>query len=119
MPKITISGHPGSGTSSLVEKLMEHYNWGSVNGGQIFRDEAKARNLSLAEFGKLCNDDESTDRELDEKELADKEKSEEPKMRGEFVYTESTKYRTKGVPQTQASTWGMKQFTVKEDKKKP
>jgi len=41
-------------------------------------------------------------------------------MRGEFVYTESTKYRTKGVPQTQASTWGMKQFTVKEDtKKKP
>lgn len=67
MPKITISGHPGSGTSSLVEKLMEHYNWGSVNGGQIFRDEAKARNLSLAEFGKLCNDDESIDRELDEK----------------------------------------------------
>ena len=50
----------------------------------------------------------------------EKKKGEEPRMRGEFVYTESTKYRTKGVPQTQASTWGMKQFTVKEDtKKKP
>jgi predicted cytidylate kinase len=67
MPKITISGHPGSGTSSLVGKLMEHYNWSSVNGGQIFRDEAKNRKLSLAEFGKLCNDDETIDRELDEK----------------------------------------------------
>tara|TARA_B100000029_G_scaffold68959_2_gene61368 strand:+ start:4007 stop:5227 length:1221 start_codon:yes stop_codon:yes gene_type:complete len=49
----------------------------------------------------------------------DKIKTEEPKMRGEFVYTEATKYRTKGVPETQANTWGMKQFTVKEDKKKP
>ena len=67
MPKITVSGHPGSGTSSLVKKLMEHYNWDSVNGGQIFRNEAKARNMSLAAFGKLCNEDESVDRELDEK----------------------------------------------------
>ena len=47
------------------------------------------------------------------------DEEQQPKMRGEFVYTEATKYRTKGVPQTQASTWGMKQFTVKEDKKKP
>ena len=67
MPKITVSGHPGSGTSSLVKKLMEYYNWDSVNGGQIFRNEAKARNMSLAAFGKLCNEDESVDRELDEK----------------------------------------------------
>ena len=67
MAKITISGHPGSGTSSLVQKLMEHYNWSSVNGGQIFRDEAKARNLSLQDFGKLCKDDEMIDRQLDEK----------------------------------------------------
>ena len=67
MAKITISGHPGSGTSSLVQKLMEHYNWSSVNGGQIFRDEAKARNLSLQDFGKLCKDDEMIDLQLDEK----------------------------------------------------
>ena len=45
---------------------------------------------------------------------------EEPRMRGEFTYTEATKYRVKGIPETQASTWGMKQFIVKEDtKKKP
>lgn len=38
----------------------------------------------------------------------DKKKSEEQRMRGEFVYTEATKYRTKGVPETQAPTWGIK-----------
>ncbi len=55
-----------------------------------------------------------------DKELDEKEKAEEPKLRGEFTYTEATKYRTKGVPETQASTWGIKQFIVKEDtKKKP
>ncbi len=66
MPKITISGHPGSGTSTLVTKLTDKYGWTSINGGQIFRDEAENRNLSLADFGKLCSEDEMVDRELDE-----------------------------------------------------
>ena len=66
MPKITISGHPGSGTSTLVTKLTNKYGWTSINGGQIFRDEAENRNLSLADFGKLCSEDEMVDRELDE-----------------------------------------------------
>ena len=66
MPKITISGYPGSGTSTLVSGLANHFNWQSINGGQIFRDEASKRDLTLAEFGKLCVDDESVDKELDE-----------------------------------------------------
>ena len=66
MPKITISGYPGSGTSTLVSGLVNHFNWLSINGGQIFRDEASKRGLTLAEFGKLCVDDESVDKELDE-----------------------------------------------------
>ena len=63
--KVTISGHPGSGTSTLVNALCEHYSWSSLNGGDIFRQEAESRNLSLADFGKLCADDESVDRSLD------------------------------------------------------
>jgi cytidylate kinase len=66
MLKVTISGHPGSGTSTLVEKLIAHYSWKSINGGQIFRDEAKNRNISLSEFGRLCKDDQMVDRDLDE-----------------------------------------------------
>ena len=66
MRKVTISGHPGSGTSTLVDGLVRHFDCQSVNGGEIFRNEAKSRGLSLAEFGTLCSNDETIDRELDE-----------------------------------------------------
>ena len=66
MPKVTVSGYPGSGTSTLVSGLVNHFNWQSINGGQIFRDEAVKRGLTLPEFGKLCISDESVDEELDE-----------------------------------------------------
>jgi predicted cytidylate kinase len=64
--KVTISGHPGSGTSTLVEGLCNHFGWSSLNGGQLFRDEANNRGLSLADFGALCAEDYSVDRHLDE-----------------------------------------------------
>jgi cytidylate kinase len=64
--KVTISGHPGSGTSTLVEGLCNHFGWSSLNGGQLFRDEANNRGLSLADFGALCAEDDSVDRHLDE-----------------------------------------------------
>lgn len=66
MHKITISGHPGSGTTTLVTGLKEELGWTSINGGEIFRNEANNRGLSLAQFGDLCSDDESVDLELDE-----------------------------------------------------
>ena len=64
--KITISGHPGSGTSTLVNGICDHFNWSSLNGGQIFRDEAKRKGLSLSEFGDLCASDFSVDKSLDD-----------------------------------------------------
>ncbi len=66
LPRLTISGHPGSGTSTLVDGICEAKGWSSLNGGQIFRDEAKNRGMSLAEFGNLCASDFSVDRSLDE-----------------------------------------------------
>jgi predicted cytidylate kinase len=66
MVRITISGHPGSGTSTLVTAICEARGWSSLNGGDIFRQEAKKRNLSLGEFGKICADDQSVDRSLDD-----------------------------------------------------
>ena len=65
MVRITISGHPGSGTSTLVQLLSEQKGWSSLNGGELFRQEAKRRNMSLAEFGQLCQDNLDVDRELD------------------------------------------------------
>ncbi len=66
MVKITISGHPGSGTSTLVELLSKRFSMQSLNGGDIFREQAIHRGISLADFGELCNEDESIDRQLDQ-----------------------------------------------------
>lgn len=65
MMKITVSGHPGSGTSTLVKGLMSHFNWKSLNGGDVFRQEAARRGMGLQEFGELCKSDLDVDRELD------------------------------------------------------
>ena len=66
LPRITISGHPGSGTSTLVSGICKEMGWTSLNGGQIFREEAMNRNMSLSEFGDLCANDFSVDKSLDE-----------------------------------------------------
>ena len=65
MVRITISGHPGRGTSTLVKLLSDNKGWNSLNGGELFRQEAKRRNMTLADFGELCKNDLDVDRELD------------------------------------------------------
>jgi cytidylate kinase len=44
---------------------MAHYSWTSLNGGDVFRQEAARREMSLGEFGELCISDLNVDRELD------------------------------------------------------
>ena len=44
-----------------------------------------------------------------------KSKAEQP-MRGEFVYTETTKYKVKGVPEIACNTWGIKYETSTKEK---
>ena len=45
---------------------MEHYGWSSLNGGDVFREEAKRRGMSLGDFGELCKNELDVDRSLDE-----------------------------------------------------
>jgi cytidylate kinase len=63
--KVSISGHPGSGTTTLVNSICKLMSWTTVNGGDIFRNQAKDRGISLAEFSEICRSDESIDRMLD------------------------------------------------------
>jgi len=62
---LTVSGHPGSGTSTLVKGLMNRFDWTSLNGGDVFRAEAKRRKMSLTDFGRLCQEELDVDRSLD------------------------------------------------------
>tara|TARA_B100000700_G_scaffold287645_1_gene343489 strand:+ start:125 stop:679 length:555 start_codon:yes stop_codon:yes gene_type:complete len=63
--RITISGAPGSGTSTLVRKIQYTTGWSALNGGEVFRTEAKRRNLTVGEFSELCKQDLDVDRSLD------------------------------------------------------
>ncbi len=65
MVRLTVSGHPGSGTSTLVNGLVEHFGWSSLNGGDVFRQEAQRRGMTLAAFGELCKQELEVDRSLD------------------------------------------------------
>jgi cytidylate kinase len=45
---------------------MDRFGWSSLNGGDVFRSEAKRRGMSLADFGELCQNELDVDRSLDE-----------------------------------------------------
>ncbi len=66
LPRLTVSGKPGSGTSTLVDLLSEKRGWDSVNGGDVFRQEAERRELSVDDFSRLCKEDLDVDRSLDD-----------------------------------------------------
>jgi len=67
MVQITISGLPGSGTSTLVRRLCDSRLMTALNGGDVFRDEASKRGLSVASFSELCKSEPAVDYALDER----------------------------------------------------
>ncbi len=62
---VAVSGKPGSGKTSLARRLAETLNLRYVSMGQIFRDLARSRNLSLEEFSRVAEEDPSIDRLID------------------------------------------------------
>lgn len=62
---ITVSGPPGGGKSTTAADLAEAYDLEHVSGGDIFRNLADERDLTLAELNAMAEDDESIDVDLD------------------------------------------------------
>jgi predicted cytidylate kinase len=62
---ITISGEPGSGKTTVARRLAERLGLPHVYAGDLYRQEARRRGLSLEEFNRLCERDHSIDRTLD------------------------------------------------------
>lgn len=69
---LSMSGLPGSGTTTVSKLLAEHYGVDLVNAGDVFRGLAKEHGMTLAEFGALAESDASIDVKIDEhqKEIA-------------------------------------------------
>ena len=63
--RITVSGLPGSGTTSLARYLSEKHNFGLVSAGEVFRQMAREHGMDLAEFGKFAEKNQEIDRMID------------------------------------------------------
>jgi len=71
--RITVSGLPGSGTTSLSRYLAQRHYFTMISAGEVFRECAQKHNLDLAEFGKLAEQDPTFDKMIDvrQKEIAE------------------------------------------------
>lgn len=63
--RITVSGLPGSGTTSLSRYLAEKHGFAMISAGEVFRQLAKEHSMELAEFGRLAESDPSYDKMID------------------------------------------------------
>ncbi len=64
---ITISGLPGSGTTTVSRLVAEALGLDRVPGGEVFRQLAAESGMSLAAFGEHAQDHPEIDRELDDR----------------------------------------------------
>ena len=69
MTIITISGTPGSGKSTVAEKLKEKLGFEYIYSGEIFRNLALEYEMNLEEFGKYCEENSDIDKKLDERQV--------------------------------------------------
>jgi cytidylate kinase len=74
--KITISGPPGSGKTTVAKILSEKLKIKLISAGEVFRRLAFERSMSLEEFSKFAESNPEIDILVDrvQKEMAEKEK---------------------------------------------
>ena len=75
--KITISGLPGSGTTTVAKLLAKKLNLKLISAGEIFRELAAKKGMTLVEFGKYAEKNPEIDLLIDkaQKEMAEKEEN--------------------------------------------
>jgi cytidylate kinase len=62
---LTVGGLPGTGTTTLCRLLERALQLPYIYAGQLFREEAAAHGMTLAEFNALAGEDPDVDRSLD------------------------------------------------------
>ena len=66
--KITISGPPGSGTTTVARRLSEKLGIPLISAGEVFRQLAMERGMTLEEFSKLAETDPEIDNLVDQRQ---------------------------------------------------
>lgn len=67
---LTISGLPGSGTTTISRMLAEYYEVELISSGEIFRRMAREKGMSLSEFGAMAEKNASIDLDIDRNQKA-------------------------------------------------
>ncbi len=73
--RVTIGGPPGSGKTTVSKLVSKELQYNHIYTGDIFRNLAKEKGVSLEDFSKLAEKDDSIDIEVDrrQKELGKQE----------------------------------------------
>ncbi|HID26058.1 MAG TPA: cytidylate kinase [Thermoplasmata archaeon] len=66
MVTVTISGAPGTGTTTVSQLLQKRLGVPYIYAGELFRKEAEKHGMSLEEFGRYCENHPEVDKQLDE-----------------------------------------------------
>ncbi len=87
--RITISGLPGSGTTTVAKLLSTELSTELISAGGMFRQIANEKNLELEQFSKLAENNDDFDRQIDEEQKEEAMKREnvivEGRLSGFFV----------------------------------
>lgn len=75
--KITISGPPGSGKTTVAKILSDRLKIKLISAGSVFRQLAKEKGMSIEDFSRLAEMDPEIDILIDkmQKEMAEREKN--------------------------------------------
>jgi len=66
--RLTISGLPGSGTTTVAKLLSRELAMELISAGEMFRQIAKGKKLQLDRFNKLAENNDEFDRQIDERQ---------------------------------------------------
>jgi len=80
--RLTISGLPGSGTTTVAKLLSKELSLELISAGAVFRQMAAEKNLPLEQFSEMAEANDDFDRVIDERQREEAMKTENAMVEG-------------------------------------